>query len=82
MKLRLDQLRITAAKRPPGYMEDVLARATNITDTHYELSDEAFGELRIKYRPKPLPIPDDFDPEQERRRMQQGGCCGRPSISP
>lgn len=20
-------------------------------------------------------IPDDYDPEQERRRMQQGGCC-------
>lgn len=27
----------------------------------------------------PQPIPDDFDPEQERRRMQQGGCCGSPS---
>jgi hypothetical protein len=26
------------------------------------------------------PIPDDFDPERERLRMQQGGCCGSPSA--
>lgn len=25
-------------------------------------------------------ISDDFDPEQERRRLQQGGCCGEPST--
>jgi hypothetical protein len=27
----------------------------------------------------PEPIPDDYDPETERRRMRQGGCCGKPS---
>lgn len=26
-------------------------------------------------------IPGDFDPEQERRRMKQGGCCGQPSTT-
>lgn len=25
-------------------------------------------------------IPDDYDPEVERRRLQQGGCCGTPSV--
>lgn len=24
----------------------------------------------------PMPIPEDFDPEAEKRRMEQGGCCG------
>ncbi len=24
-------------------------------------------------------IPNDFDAEAERRRIQQGGCCGAPS---
>ena len=24
-------------------------------------------------------IPDDFDPEQERRRLKAGGCCGKPA---
>lgn len=24
-------------------------------------------------------IPDDFDPEAEKQRMRQGGCCGPPS---
>lgn len=27
----------------------------------------------------PMPIPDDFDVEHERRRTRQGGCCGSPS---
>jgi hypothetical protein len=30
----------------------------------------------------PLPIPDDHDPEQERRRLKSGGCCGQPSKNP
>ena len=25
------------------------------------------------------PIPDSFNPERERRRLRQGGCCGPPS---
>lgn len=25
------------------------------------------------------PIPADYDPEAERRRLQSGGCCGTPS---
>lgn len=29
--------------------------------------------------PPPMPIPDDFDPERERLRLRQGGCCGKPS---
>lgn len=31
--------------------------------------------VSINRRRKPYPIPDDFDPERERRRAQQGGCC-------
>lgn len=27
----------------------------------------------------PEKVPDDFDPAQEQRRMQQGGCCGKAS---
>lgn len=27
----------------------------------------------------PEPIPEDFNPEQERQRMRQGGCCGAPA---
>lgn len=27
----------------------------------------------------PLPIPADFDPEHEKRRAAQGGCCGQPT---
>lgn len=30
--------------------------------------------------PPPMPIPEGFDVEQERRRMKQGGCCGKPSA--
>lgn len=45
-----------------------------------ELVDCTIGKHKIVATPRtPLPlqeIPDDFDPEQERRRMQQGGCCG------
>ena len=29
--------------------------------------------------PAPFVIPDGYDPEQERRRMRQGGCCGSPA---
>ena len=28
---------------------------------------------------KPMPIPEDFDPQHEARRAKQGGCCGKPS---
>jgi hypothetical protein len=28
---------------------------------------------------KPYEIPSEFDPEVERDRMRQGGCCGKPS---
>jgi hypothetical protein len=47
-----------------------------VTATHYIITDKAWGELMAKYRRPPEPIPDDFDPEAERRRMKQGGCCG------
>lgn len=26
------------------------------------------------------PIPREFDPEQEKRRLKSGGCCGAPSV--
>lgn len=41
---------------------------------------EAVAQKRAMKLPKrSLPIqriPDDFDPDQERRRLRQGGCCG------
>lgn len=47
---------------------------------HAQTGECAKGLLRRSTVP-PLPvqhIPDDFDVEQERRRMAQGGCCGKP----
>ncbi len=32
--------------------------------------------------PPPMPIPDDFDPLVEVRRLKAGGCCGKPSTAP
>lgn len=38
-------------------------------------------EVGAIYRSTPPErIPEGFDPERERRRMQQGGCCGAPSA--
>lgn len=55
MKFQLKQLHRNVPNRPAGYMEEVLSRATNITDTSYELSSEALAELRAKYFNKPPP---------------------------
>ncbi len=58
MRLRLTTLQAAAAERPPGYLEDVLARGT-VAGDWLEISPEALADLRAKYRPAgtepPLP---------------------------
>lgn len=48
--LRLSSLKQTARKRPPGYLADVLARAT-IDGDKVMLEDEPYRQLVQKYRP-------------------------------
>lgn len=45
----LQTIRNTAAKRPPGYIEDVISHGTVEGDT-VTLSDEAYQLLVVKYR--------------------------------
>lgn len=48
---------------------------------------EAEGQIEMDHRGNIISasgtiretMPDDFDPEQESRRMKQGGCCGQAS---
>ena len=63
MKLRLAALRAkaTSTGRGHAYIEDVLAMATGVTGTHYELTDEAFARLRAKWgREAPNPTLADI----------------------
>jgi len=46
----LERLYERSTRRPAGYLQDVLAHATNITATHYEIADEVFEALKRKYR--------------------------------
>lgn len=48
--ISLANLHAAAAHRPPGYAENVLTRAAEVTRTHYTISDEAWVELAAKYR--------------------------------
>lgn len=57
----------------------------NTPDARYRIVDHGSGPVvevwEHKHNRPAQPIPADFDPEQERRRTQQGGCCGQPSDS-
>jgi hypothetical protein len=55
--ISLADLHKRAETRPAGYVEDVLARAVDVTETHYTLSGEAYDELIARYRPEPEPAP-------------------------
>lgn len=48
----MEALKRAAAKRPPGYVEDVLSRAT-VDGDKVTLTSEAYRELVNKYRGKP-----------------------------
>lgn len=48
----MEALKRAAAKRPPGYLEDVLSRAT-VDGDKVTLTSEAYRELVNKYRGKP-----------------------------
>jgi hypothetical protein len=48
----------------------------------FDQRNECFQALRRLRPPKRMPppevIPEDHDPEVERRRLKTGGCCGAP----
>lgn len=46
-----DSLERAAVRRPPGYIDDVRAHATAITDKFVILTDEAHATLLAKYAP-------------------------------
>lgn len=48
----MEALKRAAAKRPPGYLEDVLSRAT-VDGDKVTLTSEAYRELVNKYRGRP-----------------------------
>lgn len=43
-----------------------------ITNEYAIMDTDAWRFVKLS---KPMPIPDDFDVEAERRRLRQGGCC-------
>ena len=63
--------------RPPGYADACLAAAYKADGRWLWLDADAYRKLANRYRPQPIPA--DFDPAQEARRMRQGGCCGQAS---
>lgn len=78
-----------AASRPPGYLAELDAITTRRDERGrwIDTATAAYRRMRAKYRarctnchgPHPTskcPIPDDFDPEHEQRRLRTGGCCG------
>ena len=50
MIFTLAQLAEKSKHRPQGYYQDVMALATKISDTHYELDDKKFAQIALKYR--------------------------------
>lgn len=54
MKIRLDTLLAAAAKRPAGYLDDVISRGT-VAGDHLEIEPMAMDELRRKYRETSAP---------------------------
>jgi hypothetical protein len=50
----LQAIRNAAAKRPAGYVADVLSRGT-VEGDRVTLSDEAYADLVAQYRPPPPP---------------------------
>lgn len=53
LRISLKSLRSAAAHRPPGYLEDVLSNAAEVSDTHAMLLPEAYAALTEKYRTGP-----------------------------
>lgn len=47
--------------------------------THAARAACPLGRFDFASLPPPMPIPDDYDPEHERRRLESGGCCGAPA---
>ena len=46
-------LKMTAEKRPEGYLEDVLSKCKWHNDTHYCITEDAFYALKEKYGAPP-----------------------------
>jgi hypothetical protein len=54
--LHVSSLSVTAERRPPGYVEDVLSRGT-VEGDKVTLSDDAYAELVAKYRGPSAVVP-------------------------
>lgn len=69
-----------ARHRPAEYVRELEACITRRDATGFfvDVDSHTYRLMLAKYRAVQQ-IPADFDPEQERRRMRQGGCCGTPS---
>lgn len=57
LKRSLQSLREQAKIRPPGYMEDVLARAGRVDDEHYWIDPQAYLALCRRWQTAPPPKP-------------------------
>ena len=53
--ISLAKLEQAATSRKPGYMEEVLRFATQVSDTHLEMPEHHFQRIRAKYAPNPGP---------------------------
>ena len=71
--------------RPDGYAALIRRRAASVSDGVVYLADDVYTAIKAEtqsrgYAARPAqPIPADFDPQREARRMKQGGCCGQAS---
>ena len=55
----LEALHAKAARTGWGaaYIADVLAQASDVTATHYDLTDDALAALRLRWKSQPAPAP-------------------------
>lgn len=58
IKITLQELRIKAKQRPEGYLEDVLAHASKITETYLLITPENRNKLIEKYAKADLTAPE------------------------
>lgn len=55
MRLRIARIHEAARDRPAGYVEEVLSHGSSVDGEWLEISSEALGALRKKYRSEPSP---------------------------
>lgn len=74
-------LRLNRAKfgPPPPTATEVTADSFTVTREEAE-KIPAYMELVNRVNQSRQPMPEGFDADEERRRLQQGGCCGGTSV--